>query len=112
MYVAHHAYDGSPLGFVKTQSLSDRILLFPKRTRHGLIDDHNKGVILVIRRIETSTVLDGNANRFKIACADRPVIRGVEYTRRVCWTAFDINRPGIVGAPKRQVSCESCQLHT
>src|SRR6267143_1207560 len=112
MHVNHHAYYRPPLGFAKPQSLSDWILLFPKGTRHRFVDDHNKGVIFIIHRTETSAALDRNPNRFKIARADRPVIRRVVYTSRFRWTAFDIKRPGIVGAAERQVGRESGRLHT
>src|SRR5580704_11048456 len=103
-HVANHAYNGPPLQFAKPQSLSDGILLLPKRAGHGLIDDHNKGMILVIGGIETSTALHGNPNRFEIARTDRAVIRRVEHARRFGWTAFDIKRPGIVRASQGQIS--------
>src|SRR5258708_2828068 len=112
MYVSDHAYYGPPLRVAKPQPQSDRILLVPKGMRHGRIDDYNQGAVLVVRGTEAAPALHRNTNRFEITCTHRPVIRDVVYTRRFCRTAFDIKRPGIVGAAQGQIGCESSRLHT
>src|ERR1700693_4700623 len=96
-YITHHAYYGSPLGAGKTQPLPNRVLLVPKHSRHGPVDDHDEWVVLIVGGTEAASALDGNANGFEITRTYRAVVRDVVYTGRFFGTAFDIKSPGIGG---------------
>src|ERR1700736_2857412 len=111
MYVTNHTDYSSPVLVAKAQTLSDRILLIPKDARHGLVDDHNKGTVLVIPDFETPPMVHGNPNCFEVARTHRPVTRNVEHAGRLCRTPFDIERPGIIRAAEGKISCESGRLY-